>query len=91
MLNILSTANCSCSASQQSATTSNIHGTTAALQHEGVVPSLENLRGLANVSQAVTNALAAYEDQSKSTLLGKQRSSGQNNTTDIACNPPEIR
>ena len=83
--------NCTCSASQQSATASNIHGTTAVLQHEWVVPSLENLRSLPNVSQAVTNALAAYEDQAKSTLLGKQRRSGHYNTTDIAQNPPEFR
>ena len=89
--NTLSTSNnCTCSASQQSDTASNIHGTTAVLIHEGVVPSLGNLRRLANVSQAVTNALAAYEDQAKSTLLGKQRRSGRYNTTDIAQNPPEI-
>ena len=51
--------NCNCSASQQSATASNLHGTSAVLQHEGVVPSRENLRRLPNISQAVTNALAA--------------------------------
>ena len=39
----------------------------------------------------MTNALAAYEDQAKSSLLGKQRRSGRYNTTDIAQNPPEIR
>ena len=87
----LSTSNnCNCSASQQSATASNLHGASAVLQHEGVIPSLENLRRLPNISQAVTNALAAYEDQAKSTLLGKQRCSGRYNTTDIAQNPPEI-
>ena len=82
--------NCTCSASQQSITASNIHGTTAVLQHEGVVLSLENLRRVPNVSQAVTNAFAAYEYQAKSTLLGKQRHSGRYNTTDIAQNPPEM-
>ena len=92
MSNTLSTSNnCTCSASQQSATASNIHGTTAVLQHEGVALSLENLRRLPNISQAVTNALAAYADQAKSTLLGKQRRSGHYNTTDISQNPPEIR
>ena len=87
----LSTSNnCNCSASQQNAIASNPHGASAALQRDGVVPSLENLRRLPNISQAVTNALAAYEDQVKSTLLGKQRRSGRYNTTDIAQNPPEI-
>ena len=56
-----------------------------------MVPSLENLRRLPNISEAVTNALATYEDQAKSSLLGKQRRSGRYNTTDIALNPPEIR
>ena len=67
-----------------------MHGTTAVLQHEGVVPSLENLRRLPNVSQAVTNASVAYKDRAKSSLLGEQRRSGRYNTTDIALNPPEI-
>ena len=72
-----STANsCNCNAAQPGATASSVHGSTAALQHEGVVPSLENLRRLPNISQAMTNALAAYEDQAKSSLLGKQRRSG---------------
>ena len=75
--------NCNCSAS-------NLHGTSAVFQQEGVVSSLENLRRLPNISQVLTNALAAYEDQAKSTLLGKQRRSGNYNTTDIAQNPPEI-
>ena len=83
--------NCNCSASQPGVTASSVHGHTTALQHDGVVPSLENLRRLPNISQAVTNALAAYEDQAKSSLLGKQRRSGRYNTTDIAQNPPEIR
>ena len=83
--------NYNCSASQPGTAASSVHGPTAMLQHEGVVPSLENLRRLPNISQAVTNALAAYEDQAKSSLLGKQRRSGRYNTTDIAQNPPEIR
>ena len=82
---------CTCNAAQPGATASSVYGPTAAFQHEGVVPSLENLRRLPNISQAVTNALAAYEDQAKSSLLGKQRRSGRYNTTDIAQNPPEIR
>ena len=61
-----------------------MHCTAAAVQHDGVVPSLENLRWLPNISRVVSNALAAYDDQAKSTLLGKQRCSGRYNTTDIA-------
>ena len=70
---------------------SNTHGLTTAVQHDGVVPNLKNLRRLPNISQAVTGALTVYEDQAKSTLLGKQRRSCRYNTTDIAHNPPEIR
>ena len=82
---------CTCSVSRQGSTDSDTHSSTAAVQDDGVVPSLENLRRLPNISQAVTSDLAAYEDQAKSSLLGKQRRSGWYNTTDIAHNPPETR
>ena len=61
--NTSSTSNCNCNVAQPGATASSVHGSTIVLQHDGVVPSLENLRRLPNILQAVTNTLAAYEDQ----------------------------
>ena len=47
--------NCTCGVSQQGITVSGTHRSVPAIQDDGLVPSLENLRRLPNISQAQYN------------------------------------
>ena len=63
------------------------------LPHDAIMPSLDSLRRLPNVSEAVSNILASYDQQAThESLQGKKsRRSGRNNNFDTVSNPPKRR
>ena len=63
----------------------------ADIQSDGVVPSLEAIRRVPSISNAVSNLLVSYEDQAKASVQGRQPSkSGRYNSTDMARTAPEF-
>ena len=71
----------------------NLRPSTADLPRNAIMPSLDSLRRLPNVSEAVSNILASYDQQAKhESLQGKNsRRSGRYNNFDTVSNPPERR
>ena len=64
----------------------------ADIQMDGVVPTLEAIRRMPTISDTVSNLLAYYEDQAKTSIQGRQqRKSGRYNSTDMALTAPEFR
>ena len=66
--------------------------TSADIQTDGVVPSLEAIQRMLTISNAVSNLLASYEDQVRASVQGRQpRKSGWYNSSDMAHTAPEFR
>ena len=65
----------------------------ADLPRDTIIPGLDSLRKLPNVSEAVSSILASYEQQAKhESLQGKNsHRSGRYNNFDTVSNPPETR
>ena len=65
----------------------------ADLPRDAVLPSLEVMRRLPNVSQAVSGVLASYDQQNRQdSMQGKpHRRSGRYNNYDTVSAPPEVR
>ena len=71
----------------------NSRSNVADVPRDAIVPGLDSLRKLPNVSEAVSNILASYEQQAKhESLQGKNsHRSGRYNNFDTVSNPPERR
>ena len=71
----------------------NLAANAADLPRDAIIPGLDSLRKLPNVSEAVSSILASYEQQAKhESLQGKNsRKSGRYNNFDTVSNPPERR
>ena len=71
----------------------NLAANAADLPCDAIIPGLDSLRKLPNVSEAVSSILASYEQQAKhESLQGKNsRRSGRCNNFDTVSNPPERR
>ena len=71
----------------------NLAANAADLPCDAIIPGLDSLRKLPNISEAVSSILASYEQQAKhESLQGKNsRRSGRCNNFDTVSNPPERR
>ena len=71
----------------------NVRSGMADLPRDAVLPSLEVMRWLPNVSQAVSGVLASYDQQNRQdSMQGKpHRRSGRYNNYDTVSAPPEVR
>ena len=71
----------------------NLAANAADLPRNAIIPGLDSLRKLPNISEAVSSILASYEQQAKhESLQGKNsRRSGRYNNFDTVSNPPERR